>query len=316
MARKKVDLNKTAPLQSVMIGKIKTHKFGWLGALILIGMFGGIIYYLPELNPLYQKYIGSDPAIKNETNPNNETEKPEEEPAVPAGPVEDTIHKFSDTKEYTLNDLRISDINLDNGILNFKLANIGNNDIDLENDNMYFVVYDDKENVLHNIALTYKLAMDDTKENTYNINSNGVNFKITKISEENYPVVDLNNGNETNATMTCSNTNERLFYTFNDNKLTRIRHTANYSEEEAKNYSEKNAEFAYLFNKYNKNINGISIVYTGETNINFRMIIDYSIYDSTLDYSEFNNKNRLYFAKDVAPSLIKFRLESYLYTCN
>ena len=85
--KKKINLN-GAPLQEITIGTIKKNRFGWIGTLILFGIFGAFIYYLPELSKYYEAFSKGDFSLLNEiipvpntpvTPPDQEEQNPEQE---------------------------------------------------------------------------------------------------------------------------------------------------------------------------------------------------------------------------------------------
>ena len=154
MFKKKRKVNiETSPLQSYTVGKIKENRFGFIKLIIFFGFFIGIIYFLPEINVLIQKYInGVD--VRNETPVNNVVPTNNtENNTIEENKVTETKYYFKDDNTIEVNNLKFSAIKLNNGKVSFAVENMLTTDTDIMTSNIFFEIYDEHDEVVKRYGL-------------------------------------------------------------------------------------------------------------------------------------------------------------------
>ncbi|MBE6156009.1 MAG: hypothetical protein E7164_04570 [Firmicutes bacterium] len=309
--KKTVDINGT-PLESVTIGQIKKGKFGWLGMLTLFVLFGGVIYFLPELTALYQKYLsGSTPSLGNtiiNNTTNNTVEKPNEDEEPP---VDTTVYTFGSDVTVELNGLIFSEISYINNVLAFKVSNTTESSYNLKDNNLYFQTYDNATDIkmaLNTIALKGELPPSSELNFSFEIREGAKNFDIKEILEEDYTYVTFTPDENDNIVLTCSKDEQKLKYTFHNDKLTIV--------EESMVVLKNDVNYDSLYRKYNTIVvkyglaNGIEAkMLTNFLNMTFSIRIDYSNFTGKID-------NDYYFEKDTNSRIVNFIMESELFKCS
>ena len=140
MGKKKKNNISWNPLQATTIGKIKQNRFGWIGIILLFALFFGIIYYLPDLQDIYNKYVlgqnvtnnTTDIAnneVTNNTTPGNET--PTEKP-------EKIKYTFQDKTSFEFPEFTVTNIRLFSNDLSFKITNLVDDNFNLSLKNYFF----------------------------------------------------------------------------------------------------------------------------------------------------------------------------------
>ena len=307
MSRKKKEPVEISPLKSYEVGRIKENKFWYIKLLLFFGFFVAIIFFLPQLSSLYDKIIrgsampSSNTSISNNVVTNNTTE---EENTI----IDETKNYFNEEKEITVNNITFSAINLSNNTISFSAKNIGTNAVDLEQLNLYFEVYNNTDNLLKRIAVLGNVKANEVTNVSFDFEGEAEYFEIKEILEEDYTYIDLSIDDNNISILTCVKGEEKVVYTFNNEKLTKIKHTDNIITSSS-NYTERYDYYKKIYDN-NRSKPGITTSFTTEDNLlSFKLIIDYSKNASISD-------NRLYVAKDTAPRIVNFKVESWEYECS
>lgn len=308
--KKKVDIN-GKPLEAVTIGQIKQSKYGWIGTILLFALFGGVIYFLPDITKLYQEFeSGSTKPAGNSTN-NTLVNPDEEEPDAPETPVESKLYLFGTDNVLTKGDLEFTQISYINNVLSFKIVNKSNTTYNLENLNLYFETYDlntAEKNILNTIAIKGNLAGEATVEYTFNIKGGALYFDIKEIKEDDYTYIDLTPDENNNVVLTCVKGEETVKYTFFNNSLKKVENKVVISKTDV-NYDNLYSKYNTLVVKYGTT-NGIKTsLSTNMLNMTFNMEIDYSYFTETIE-------NNYYFTSGETPRVVNFKMESELFECS
>lgn len=313
--KKTVDIN-GAPLEAVTIGEIKKSKYGWIGTILLFVLFISIVYFLPELSKYYQDFIngnatGTNNIVNNTVdnsitnNTTNETEESEEDTIIT-----DNTYTFGSDLTVTKDNLLFSEISLFNNTLSFKVANNGEETVDLVNDNLYFETYDSntsEKNILNTIMLTGILAAGQEETFFFEIKEGALYFDIKEITEKDYTYIVLEPDENNIARLTCIKDHETLSYEFVNDKLDVITISAIVPKIDA-NYDMLYANYHTLVIKYGANSGVNASLSTSGDNLNFNMNIDYT-------YFNFPIEGDYYFAKDTASRIVNFKMQSMLFDC-
>ena len=309
--KKKVDINGT-PLEAITIGQIKQNRFGWIGMIILFALFGGVIYFLPEITKFYQDYISGGVSVGGNIPINNTVSNTTEEPSGEEEPiVSETLYSFGTDVIVNYENLEFTQISYVNNVLTFNVTNKSTASINLNNSDLYFETYDtnaEARNTLNTIALKGVIPVGETAEKSYEINGGATYFSIYKILEEDYTYIDLTPDENNNILLTCVKGQETVAYSFFHDKLKTIENTVVVSKSDA-NYDLLYSRYNTLVVKYGS-INGIKTsLSTNMLNMTFKMHIDYGYFTNTIE-------NDYYFAKDTSPRVVYFKMESELFECS
>lgn len=310
--KKKINLN-GAPLQEITIGTIKKNRFGWIGTLILFGIFGAFIYYLPELSKYYEAFSKGDFSLLNEiipvpntpvTPPDQEEQNPEQEQEPEQ--IVYTKYTFDTEEDITYDDVTFSKVVYENGILNFKVINP--NEETYEFDHTFLELYDENDNLLNRIMLNESLEKYENIDLKYEVSSNASYFYIKNIPEEDYTYIDITVDDIGQSILTCEKENEKIVYTFSNNNLRIVNHTINYSKENT-DYNMRYDEYKTLTLTYAKT-NGLkSEVEENDEGLIYTLNVDYTLYGDELpDY--------IYFNKEKDYRIVNFEMEAMFYSCS
>lgn len=312
--KKRVDINQ-APLQSVTIGKVSEHKFGWIGILLLFGLFGGIIYFLPELNQLYLEYknssrpsigTGSNTTVNNTTVDNNTVNNTVSgENVIPENDMANKALKLGTDLNVVYNNIEYNNIQYHNSKLTFTANNPS--EYQVEQKDLFITLFDDNKNYVKTFAINGLLDAKQSAEYEFEINDNILYYYISTVAEEDYTYIDLPVDENNNSFLICRKNNSEIKYTFSNSKLLKIDHTDTISNNQENYY--------VLYRQYNstliktENKQGV----TGSLNhenqgVKYSFSVDYSLFNETLD-------SDIYFAKDSFPSKVNYLMEANLYNC-
>lgn len=272
---------------------------GSFGIVVLFVLLIAFIFFLPELSPYIDKYLGRD----NTTNQHPEEEEPQ--PEEPTDPTEEKkYYNLADNPTISIDDLSFSNLSLDtdesgNLIFSVKLTNKGKNDFDYST--KYFIeLYSEEEEektLLNRIMVYNDKILTSSNSTILKLNAKvdaigATQVLITQLSEQDYPPFEIED-----STLTCVFGNQSLEYTFNGDKLTSILDTnviyrSQFATEEeylaAKNSYDNITEYIDRF-EVNK-----SIDLAVETNID--------------DYKYFKNNENI--------KVVNFEMEASGYNCN
>lgn len=297
-----INLN-NGPLKSVTIGEINEKKHGVIGVFILLALFIGLVFFLPEIQKYYQQYFGT-PVVNDYEEPEKEDNNQGEQPD---NNEDDTKYLLTETKQYTMDDIEINDITFEEGNLSFKAKNKTTNPINLNDMNLYFLTYDESGSLLNHVPIVGTLNVEQDLSFNYLIKSNSHSFIIKEMIEDDYPFFTINEDNNGISILTCTKANDKIIYTFKNDLLNKIEHTANY-EKSIANYDSIYSSYNTIV-VANSDKEGVTATITSnETSMNYSMIIDYEKLNTTINYKH-------YLAKDTNPRVVNFKLESDLFDC-
>ena len=117
------NFDNNTPLESVTIGTVNQNKSSFVLIIVLFIIFVGIIYFLPEINNLYQKFIGGSATVSEGPSKKEKKEQEAEE-------VEQLLFDVNDSQ--TVNNLLFSNIKIEDSVLSFNVLNKDSKEIDLE----------------------------------------------------------------------------------------------------------------------------------------------------------------------------------------
>ena len=307
--KQKIELN-SSPLESVTIGQIKDNKFGFIKVIILFALFIAIIYFLPEINNLYQSFLGSSsaPSSVNRTINNNTTNNVTKEKDEDEEKTVELKYNFDEITSVTVNGLNFNDIRITDEELSYTIENKENNAINLDILELFFEVYDKDSNLIRRYAVTGNVDGNSSKIFNFNYDfSNASYYQIKYITQNDYPYVLLDVDDRNTSVLTCEKGNSKIIYTFIDDKLNKIEHVDEFLKED-ENYDIMYTFYNELYVK-NRSNDGITTTFTTSSkSFKYKMVVDYTKASSKID-------NKLYFSKDEKPNIVNFIVESMEYDC-
>ena len=305
MSKKKVALNNN-PLESQTIGKIKKHNFAFFTVLIVMVIFGCVIFFLPEINSIYENYKKTGSLsfniinqVKPSNNVVNNTVEPDTNETTNSAVVEPTYSTLNIDTVASFTDVLFNGIRYDNNQAKVNIIAKGNSTLVLGKLNYFMLFYNrDKE-----LIKTYFFSSNVTGQSTVSINVSGaVYYNIVSFTDSDYPYMLLDVDESDQSYLTCTRNNTEVTYTFKHEKLTKIKDivSVNSPSESSK------IQYAGLKSEYEM-VGGVQVEIKDETPYKFIMNIDMENYNG-------NIKN-YYFTKDSYPREVKYKLEAMDFTC-
>ena len=294
------------PLQATTIGQIKQNKYGWIGTLLLFILFIGVVFYLPDLFELYNKYTGKNatPAIiANNNTTNNNTTTEDEERVVEK-------FKLADKKSFEFNEFKVDNIRLFGGTFSYKITNLTDAELDLSAFDYFFEFYDETGEVVQRIYLTGRIAKQESESYSYQIsNSSSITeYSLSIIDEKYYTYYDFPVSEDKKVEFTCVNDYRSITYTFEDENLKKAVDSVSYPVY-LEDYAEKYDYYNSLYNKYLEH-NGMEVSLDVQDDLLlYTVTIDYNILNGLLDDEE-------YFIANTKPRIVKFKMEAMGYSCS
>ena len=303
MAKKNKNIEITNnPLESVTVGTIKNSKYSWIKVLVMVVLFLGVIFFLPEISSLYEKYVKkTNNDTPNIIIPDNNNEDPSNEEQNE--PNDSNVIMFVDGNDYVYNDVKLKTISYDENVINFTLESLNEKNINLNNEELFLELYND-DNFVKRIMLQGVINSDKELSFSYPINNMVNGFKLLTIKEDDYDFYDKSPNEEGYTFLICSSENEEIKYSFYEDKLFAVEDVIT-----VENSSAMYSLYNNMVNTYNSE-NDEGLVASIETG-------DYLVYKTSIDYNLLKTSvnNNYYFAKDDLLNKIKFIMDAQFFDC-
>lgn len=303
MAKKKIVLS-TKPLETVVIGKKKSNRFGWFFMAIIFLVFGLLIYFLPNLYDLYDNYkkgtLPGDNAVKNETTPPVKEELPEEPQKE-----EKKYKEFNVDKSYEYENILFQNIQMKKKTITFKAVNQSSEDINLNNKNIFIELLNSEGQRIDAYAI--KGSLKEELDYSFPADNDVKYFDIKVIEKSDYTYINLDVDEEGYSTLTCQNQNEEYTYTFYNEKLSIVNYKADY-QRNVQNYDDYYDKYNNLVTRY-ANVNDVdSSLSSSSLGLSFKIRVNYS--------SDINiNEIEYFFDKNSKPHEVNFIMKANLFDC-
>lgn len=302
-------------LQTTTLGYLEDEKRGPFGLIFLFLIFIVFAFFLPEITNYVNKLMGKnttgiieptiDPTKKDDKDNNEEEAKMYD--IVDSLTFDYTSIKFSEFKKYEDNNKYY---------ISFRLDNNSDKMIDLSKSKYFIETYSEDKTLLERHIFNYtklntKSYTTEIIELSYDEYNKANKIIISYKTLEDYPEVTLNIDSNSEYILSCSNSKNKLIYTFNkDSKLVRINDTVNYANDNSSNYANALINYRNQVANFN-NIDGISSSLV-EITTGFTVTTDVNV--KTVNLNSVNNSN--YYGTDAIPKEVKFEMESRGYNCN
>lgn len=289
---------------AVVQDKKKANVFGIIWIFIIFIIFIAGVIYLPEISAYINSYLNPDVVVPSTPSKDNKKEDDtKDETSVKE-------YKIANDLEITEESFKISNFNIENNTIKFKITNLTSEVLELKDAHYFVNLYSDNKKLLQRIYLQDILSPSSETDAAYDlIDSSAKVISLVKISEEEYPSHIVTVPEEGVATLTCTKNYEKVEYLLNNNKVyvTNLLYEVNTTD----------ANFNNLYNNYQalqttyNNIEGVSSNITLENGLlSFKTIINLSSVKS----DTLNLKTIYPFGTDA--KVIYFEMTASGYTCS
>lgn len=289
---------------AVVQDKKKANVFGMIWIFIIFIIFIAGVIYLPEISAYINSYLNPDVVVPSTPSKDNKKEDDtKDETSVKE-------YKIANDLEITEESFKISNFNIENNTIKFKITNLTNEVLELKDAHYFVNLYSDNKKLLQRIYLQDILSPSSETDAAYDLSDSSAKvISLVKISEEEYPSHIVTVPEEGVATLTCTKNYEKVEYLLNNNKV----YVANLIYE----VNTTDVNFNNLYNNYQtlqttyNNIEGVSSNITLENGLlNFKTIINLSSVKS----DTLNLKTIYPFGTDA--KVIYFEMTASGYTCS
>jgi hypothetical protein len=289
---------------AVVQDKKKANVFGMIWIFIIFIIFIAGVIYLPEISAYINSYLNPDVVVPNTPSKDNKKEDDtKDETSVKE-------YKIANDLEITEESFKISNFNIENNTIKFKITNLTSEVLELKDAHYFINLYNDSKKLLQRIYLQDIISPSSEADATYDLSDSSASIiSLVKISEEEYPSHIVTVPEEGVATLTCTKNYEKVEYLLNNNKVyvTNLLYEVNTTD----------ANFNNLYNNYQalqttyNNIEGVSSNITLENGLlSFKTIINLSSVKS----DTLNLKTIYPFGTDA--KVIYFEMTASGYTCS
>lgn len=289
---------------AVVQDKKKANVFGMIWIFIIFIIFIAGVIYLPEISAYINSYLNPDVVVPNTPSKDNKKEDDtKDETSVKE-------YKIANDLEITEESFKISNFNVENNTIKFKITNLTSEVLELKDEHYFVNLYSDNKKLLQRIYLQDIISPSSEADATYDLSDSSASIiSLVKISEEEYPSHIVTVPEEGVATLTCTKNYEKVEYLLNNNKVyvTNLLYEVNTTD----------ANFNNLYNNYQalqttyNNIEGVSSNITLENGLlSFKTIINLSSVKS----DTLNLKTIYPFGTDA--KVIYFEMTASGYTCS
>lgn len=289
---------------AVVQDKKKANVFGMIWIFIIFIIFIAGVIYLPEISAYINSYLNPDVVVPSTPSKDNKKEDDtKDETSVKE-------YKIANDLEITEESFKISNFNIENNTIKFKITNLTNEVLELKDAHYFVNLYSDNKKLLQRIYLQDILSPSSETDAAYDLSDSSAKvISLVKISEEEYPSHIVTVPEEGVATLTCTKNYEKVEYLLNNNKVyvTNLLYEVNTTD----------ANFNNLYNNYQalqttyNNIEGVSSNITLENGLlSFKTIINLSSVKS----DTLNLKTIYPFGTDA--KVIYFEMTASGYTCS
>lgn len=289
---------------AVVQDKKKANVFGMIWIFIIFIIFIAGVIYLPEISAYINSYLNPDVVVPNTPSKDNKKEDDtKDETSVKE-------YKIANDLEITEESFKISNFNIENNTIKFKITNLTSEVLELKDAHYFVNLYSDNKKLLQRIYLQDILSPSSETDAAYDLSDSSAKvISLVKISEEEYPSHIVTVPEEGVATLTCTKNYEKVEYLLNNNKVyvTNLLYEVNTTDV---NFNNLYNNYQTLQTTYN-NIEGVSSNITLENGLlSFKTIINLSSVKS----DTLNLKSVYPFGTDA--KVIYFEMTASGYTCS
>jgi len=280
----------------------------------LLALFILIVFFLPEISNLANKYLNPDAIIMpNGPNTNIETPKP------PEGEENknNEFYELSDSLSITRDDIMLSEflVNKETKTISYSLTNNGKTYQNMESLNYYLEIYNENRTLLERVkvASMLSLASGAFRSQTKNISELSANtsFYLTLVKKT---TMDYPNFNLTNNTvdgigiMVCTRDNEKVTYKFRSSELSEVTSEITYIND-FPTYQDTLTANKLLVGDYNNASGIVANLVESESGHNIMTNVDLERAQRQYIF------NADTFTRGIEPKVVKFEMEAQGFSC-
>lgn len=307
MAKKKKVVIVDQELTPTVLANFGKRKFPLIGVIILVIIFGAVIFYLPDISVFLDKYLPflgiTTPEGYYKEPSNNPSQKEEEETVIDE--YQYTEDLAIEEKDFILNNFVLKE----NNILAIDINNKNSISLNLNDYNYYLQLYNSEKTLLQRIKFDDIIVNAKGRSTIeYNLNRTDIAyFTFFEITPDEYPAYIPNQNLDKEATLICTKDNRRINYLLNDNKL--------YAIEDIITVSNTDPNYANLYTNYQANMT----IYNNIPGVTSTLNVE----EGSLKFSTYinlnalgtNNVNEITYPKDTDAKIMNFELASKGYEC-
>ena len=287
---------------AVVQDKKKASIFGIVWLFVIFVIFIGGVIYLPEISTYVNNYLHPEAAVPSNNGSTTTKEEDDEE--------EEKTKEYTISSELviTLEKFTLSNFNVDNNTLFFKVNNLTSEVIDLSDLHYFMEIYNESKKLLKRIYLQDILSPSGVLDESITLSEVPSIISLAVIEEDEYPAHVVDTLEDGVATLVCTKDYERLEYSLSSNKayVTNIIYEVDLQDP---NFNTLLSNYQVMQTTYNT-IEGVSSTITTENNkLVFKTIVNLS----TLNENTLNLKTIYPYGTDA--KVIYFELSSSGYTC-
>jgi len=308
MAKKKQEkiVLEDIELKPQVIGYTYKKKTNIGRVIIIFIIFLLCIIYIDDISLFINDLIGKETPLSsniNKEDPNKNNKDNKENEIV--------YNVFSNTLEFSIENLTFNNFSYANNELNFDIENNTDKVIDLSNKKYFIETYLDNKTLLERYKLDIKSIVSNNEQNyQFKLNNDFYYIVVEEKNVNDYPVVTLNENEQGIGQITCSKESEQILYTFHKNELYEIKHTINENDIQKEDYYTNYSIYQNKATTYN-NMDGITATFNSTLN-------GYSVvFALNLEKVNFEGiQEKYYFSYKEVPKVVKFEMQTYGFNCN
>ena len=164
---------------AVVQDKKKANVFGMIWIFIIFIIFIAGVIYLPEISAYINSYLNPDVVVPSTPSKDNKKEDDtKDETSVKE-------YKIANDLEITEESFKISNFNIENNTIKFKITNLTNEVLELKDAHYFVNLYSDNKKLLQRIYLQDILSPSSETDAAYDLSDSSAKvISLVKISEE------------------------------------------------------------------------------------------------------------------------------------
>ena len=164
-------------LKPTVLYTIKEKKTNFIGLILLVGLFVTVIYFLPEVYDMYDKYKKEKQGIPVLNNKKPQGNTVDENPDV----EEETKYEFSNTLSISNADITLNSFNFANNTLSFAITNNKDTNANYKDKNYYLEIYNESDVLVKRIKIAEDiLSAKESQNYSYQINATTIKYLYLK----------------------------------------------------------------------------------------------------------------------------------------
>lgn len=289
MAKKEKVVIKNEELIPTVIGYVDKRQAGLIYLTLVFIVLTLFVFYLPEITTHVEDYFNTDA--------NTLLSQTEEET---------NANLYTENMSLTYENITLTDIIFSDNVISFNVVSDETDNFSLENNNIFLEVYNENDELIYRYDFAdYVFVSNESTSIAINIESDSLSyFNFNKISNSDYPSVELNLDENDVQNLVCIKDNTIVTYYFSNGFLTDATFKDDITEDTLEYYTNHLSD-------YNSFTGLEAVIIEDEIQSTFYLTVDYSLYKEEALSEDYLNYERLTSAKVIA-----FELFNKEFDCN